>query len=41
MLGNPVLIYFTNLESFTSLFQFGQLKVGMRWETRSNLIKLN
>lgn len=41
MLGNCVLIYFTNVERFTSLFKFCQIKVGMKWETRSKLIKLN
>lgn len=29
MLGNPVLIYFINLEGFTSFFQFHGFKSGM------------
>lgn len=33
LLGDSVLIYFTDVERFTALFGFGQLKVGMsgRW----------
>lgn len=33
LLGDPALIYFTDLERFIALFRFGQLKVGMsgRW----------